>query len=63
MKLVQKHKGYGIYEQTEKEILNRDNGTSCKYLLFSPDEMEQPKALRFPEFEADNIQELIEFVG
>ena len=62
MKRIKQLKGYTIYEQTEKEIYNSTNGSTCKYLLFTPDEMEQPSGMRNYEFEADNIQELINFI-
>lgn len=63
MKKVKVYKHYTIYEQSEKEIQNNTNGSTCKYLLFTPDEMEQPARLREYEFEADNVQELIDFIG
>lgn len=62
MKKVKTVKGYSIFEQTEKEIQKNTNGSTCKYLLFTPDEMEQPSGLRYYEFEADNVQELVDFV-
>lgn len=63
MKRIKQYKGYAIYEQSEKEISSYTNGSTSKYLLFTPDEMEQPSGMRQFEFEADNIQELIDFVG
>jgi hypothetical protein len=63
MKKVKTIKHHAIYEQSEKEIQHNTNGSSSKYLLFTPDEMEQPSGLRYYEFEADNVQELVDFVG
>jgi hypothetical protein len=63
MKKVRTYKGYTIYEQTEKEITDNKNGSTCKYLLFTAEKMEQPSGMRYYEFEADNVQELIDFIG
>jgi len=63
MKKVKTIKLHAIYEQSEKEIQNYTNGSTSKYLLFTPDEMEQPAGMRYYEFEADNIQELVDFVA
>jgi hypothetical protein len=63
MKRVKTHKGYVIYEQSNKEIEQNIHGSSCKYLLYTPDEMEQPAGMRYFDFEADNVSELIDFIG
>ena len=63
MKKIKMYKNYGVFEQTEKEIKNNDNHSSCKYLLITPEEMEQPSGFRDIEFDADNIQELIDFIA
>ena len=62
MKRIKSIKGYVIYEQTEAEINQNANGSTCKYLLYSPDEREQPKGFRYYEFEADSVKELEDFV-
>ena len=62
MKRIKQIKCYVIYQQTEKEIADNTNGSTCKYLLYTPDEMEQPKRCRYYEFEADSVEELEDFV-
>ena len=62
MKRIKQIKGYVIYQQSEAEIIANTNGSTCKYLLYSPDEMEQPKGFRYYEFEADSVKELEDFV-
>jgi len=60
MKKVKMFKMFGIYEQTEKEM--KDNNSTSKYILFTPEEMEYSPKLREIEFESDSIKELEDFV-
>lgn len=59
MKKLKVVSGYVICELSDREMVNRN--ISSKYVLITKNEMEYVSSLREIEFEADNIQELIDF--
>lgn len=61
MKKIRNIKKYVICELSAADKKNR-NMTSA-YALISKDEMEYDSDMRDIEFYADNIQELIDFIG
>jgi hypothetical protein len=54
MKKIKQYKGFKIYEATKPT-------EDSKYYLFAPDE--SPSTFSSPEWESDNLQELIDFVN
>jgi len=55
MKKIKTEKGYKFYEAT-----NEQENDGYKYALYLPDE--SPYSLDYPEFQADNLQELSDFI-
>lgn len=60
MRKIKQYKGFVIAEATEKELTNKD--TSYKYHAYLKDDWSLGKGYRYPEWEADNLHECIEFI-
>lgn len=61
--LFQTHKGFGIYERSDaalRHFLDQGGFIACRYEVYLPGEF--PDAMNAAEWEADNLQECIDFI-
>lgn len=63
MKKLKQHKVFSIYQLTQKEIdkAAKENCLVSEIEIYLPDE--SPAELFSPEWEADNLQECIDFLA
>ena len=63
MKKVKTHKGFSIYQRTQKELdkAAAENLLLCEFEIYLPDE--SPTELCSPEWEADSLKECIDFLA
>lgn len=63
MKKIKTHKGFSIYQRTQKEIdkAEKENCLVSEFEIYLPDE--SPAELCSPEWEADSLQECIDFLA
>lgn len=63
MKKVKTHKGFSIYQRSEKELAKaqKENCLVCNFEIYLPDE--SPLELCSPEWECDSLKECIDFLS
>lgn len=61
MKKVKQHKGYGIYQRTQKELdkAAKENCLVSEFKIYLLDK--SPTELCSPEWESDSLKECIDF--